>query len=66
MRKIRIYDLAKELRMEAKVLIREARALGSSVKVPSNTVSGEVAEQIRRKYNSQQRFGEQDTAPTQP
>src|SRR5215212_3356109 len=48
--KIRIYDLAKELKMESKRLIEEVRREGVDVSVPSNTVSKELAEKIRNKY----------------
>jgi tetratricopeptide (TPR) repeat protein len=47
---IRIYDLAKELKMESKRLIEEVRREGVDVSVPSNTVSKELAEKIRNKY----------------
>src|SRR3982751_2962904 len=48
--KIRIYDLAKELKMESKRLIEEVRREGVDVSVPSNSVSKELAEKIRNKY----------------
>src|SRR5215208_4961205 len=48
--KIRIYDLAKELKMESKRLIEEVRREGVDVSVPSNTISKELAEKIRNKY----------------
>ena len=49
-RKIRIYDLATELKMESKRLIEEVRREGVDVSVPSNTISKELAEKIRNKY----------------
>ncbi|MDT7540553.1 MAG: translation initiation factor [Acidobacteriota bacterium] len=48
--KIRIYDLAKELKLESKRLIEEIRREGVDVSVPSNTVSKELAEKIRNRY----------------
>src|SRR5438270_14067108 len=48
--KVRIYDLAKELKMESKRLIEEVRREGVDVSVPSNTISKELAEKIRNKY----------------
>jgi translation initiation factor IF-2 len=48
--KIRIYDLAKELKLENKRVIDDARREGIDVSVPSNTVPFEVAERIRLKY----------------
>ncbi|MBA3442146.1 MAG: translation initiation factor IF-2 N-terminal domain-containing protein, partial [Pyrinomonadaceae bacterium] len=48
--KVRIYDLAKELKLESKRIIEEARREGADVSVPSNTVSKDLAEKIRNKY----------------
>ena len=48
--KVRIYDLAKELKMESKRIIEEVRREGVDVSVPSNTISKELAEKIRNKY----------------
>jgi translation initiation factor IF-2 len=48
--KIRIYDLAKELKMESKRLIEEVRREGVDASVPSNTIPKELAEKIRNKY----------------
>ena len=48
--KIRIYDLAKDLKMESKRIIEEVRREGVDVSVPSNTISKELAEKIRNKY----------------
>jgi translation initiation factor IF-2 len=48
--KIRIYDLAKELKLDNKKVIEDARREGIDVSVPSNTVPLEVAERIRAKY----------------
>jgi translation initiation factor IF-2 len=48
--KIRIYDLAKELKLDNKKVIDDARREGIDVSVPSNTVPHEVAERIRTKY----------------
>jgi translation initiation factor IF-2 len=48
--KIRIYDLAKELKQESKRLIEEIRREGVDVSVPSNTISPQLAEKIRNRY----------------
>src|SRR5262244_471506 len=48
--KIRIYDLAKELKLDNKKVMEDARREGIDVSVPSNTVPHEVAERIRQKY----------------
>src|SRR5262244_600882 len=48
--KIRIYDLAKELKLDNKKVMEDARREGIECSVPSNTVPHEVAERIRAKY----------------
>ncbi|MDX6614639.1 MAG: translation initiation factor [Blastocatellia bacterium] len=48
--KVRIYDLAKELKLDTKRLIEEVRREGVDVNVPSNSVSKELADKIRNKY----------------
>jgi translation initiation factor IF-2 len=48
--KVRLYDLAKELKLDTKRLIEEVRREGIDVSVPSNSVSKELAEKIRNKY----------------
>ena len=48
--KIRIYDLAKELKLDNKRVMDDARREGIDVSVPSNTIPMEVAERIRTKY----------------
>ena len=48
--KVKIYDLAKELKLDTKRLIEEVRREGVDVSVPSNSVSKELAEKIRNKY----------------
>jgi translation initiation factor IF-2 len=50
MTKIRLYELAKQLKLEPKRVIDDARLLGIDVRVPSNTVTDEEAERIRSKY----------------
>jgi small subunit ribosomal protein S1 len=50
-KRIRIYDLAKELKLDTKRLIEEVRREGVDVSVPSNTVPREIAEKIRNKYS---------------
>src|SRR5207249_10738414 len=48
--KIRLYDLAKDLKIDTKRLIEEVRREGVDVSVPSNSVSNELADKIRNKY----------------
>src|SRR5712671_5684156 len=48
--KVRIYDLAKDLKIDTKRLIEEVRREGVGVSVPSNSISKELAEKIRDKY----------------
>ncbi len=48
--KIRLYDLAKDLKLDTKRLIEEVRREGVDVSVPSNSISKELAEKIRNKY----------------
>jgi translation initiation factor IF-2 len=55
--KTRLYDLAKELKIDTKRLIEEVRREGVDVSVPSNSISKELAEKIREKY-----FPKKDTA----
>src|ERR1041384_5542819 len=47
--KVRIYDLAKELKLDTKRLSEEVRREGVDDSVPSNSVSKELAEKIRNK-----------------
>src|SRR5262245_48708448 len=55
--KVRLYDLAKDLKIDTKRLIEEVRREGVDVSVPSNSNSKELAEKIRDKY-----FPKKDTA----
>src|SRR6266850_2377478 len=48
--KIRIYDFAKELKLDNKKVMEDARREGIDCSVPSNTVPHEVADRIRQKY----------------
>src|SRR5713226_43157 len=48
--KVRLYDLAKELKLDTKRLIEEVRREGVDVSVPSNSVSKDLADKIRDKY----------------
>ena len=50
--KVRLYDLAKDLKIDTKRLIEEVRREGVDVSVPSNSVSKELADKIRDKYFS--------------
>ncbi|HEX6278877.1 MAG TPA: translation initiation factor IF-2 N-terminal domain-containing protein, partial [Pyrinomonadaceae bacterium] len=49
-KKVRVYDLAKELKQDAKRVIEDLRREGADVSVPSNSVSAELAEKVRLKY----------------
>ncbi|HMY72161.1 MAG TPA: translation initiation factor IF-2 [Blastocatellia bacterium] len=50
MGKVRIYDLAKELKLESKKVLEDARRLGVDASVPSNTVPDAIAAKIREMY----------------
>jgi len=50
MKKIRVYELARELKLEPRQVIEEARRLGFDVSVPSNSLTEEQAEQIRSRH----------------
>ena len=57
-KKIRIYDLAREIKQDAKRVMEDLRREGADVSVPSNSVSAELADKIRLKY-----FPKTDAAP---
>jgi translation initiation factor IF-2 len=48
--KVRIYDLAKELKLESKKVLDDARLMGVDVSVPSNSLDDVTAARIREKY----------------
>jgi len=48
--KVRIYDLAKDLKIDSKRIIEEARREGVDVSVPSNSISKDLAEKIRNRH----------------
>ncbi len=48
--KVRIYDLARDLKQDTKRIMEELRREGADVSVPSNSVSKELAEKIRNRY----------------
>src|SRR6185295_14878216 len=50
MGKVRIYDLAKELKLESRKVLEDARRLGVDASVPSNTLDDAVADKIREMY----------------
>ncbi len=50
MSKVRIYDLAKELKLESKKVLEDARRMGVDVSVPSNTLEDPIAARIREMY----------------
>ena len=49
-KKVRIYDLARDLKQDTKRIMEDLRREGADVSVPSNSVSVELAEKIRNKY----------------
>jgi len=49
-KKIRIYDLAREVKQDAKRVMEDLRREGADVSVASNSVSAEIAEKVRLKY----------------
>src|SRR5688500_20142820 len=49
-KKIRIYDLAREIKQDAKRVMEDLRREGADVNVPSNSVSAEMADKVRLKY----------------
>ncbi len=50
MGKVRIYDLAKELKLESKKILEDARRMGVDVSVASNTLDDAIAAKIREMY----------------
>jgi translation initiation factor IF-2 len=50
MGKVRIYELARELKLESRKVLEDARRLGVDVSVPSNSLDEAVAEKIREQY----------------
>jgi translation initiation factor IF-2 len=50
-KKIRVYELAKELKQDPKKIIEDLRKEGADVSVPSNSVSLEIADKLRGKYS---------------
>lgn len=48
--KIRIYNLAKELKTTNERIIEEARHSGVEARVPSHTIPPEIAQKIREKF----------------
>jgi translation initiation factor IF-2 len=50
MGKVRIYDLAKELKLESRKILEDARRMGVDVSVASNTLDEPIAAKIREMY----------------
>lgn len=50
MQKIRVYKLAKELKIDNQKVIEEARRLGCNVSIPSNAIPFDIAEKIKSKF----------------
>nr|HQU84872.1 translation initiation factor IF-2 [Pyrinomonadaceae bacterium] len=57
-KKVRVYDLARDLKQDTKRIIEDLRREGADVDVPSNSVSVELAEKVRNKY-----FPKVETSP---
>ncbi len=57
-KKVRIYDLARDLKQDTKRIIEDLKREGADVDVPSNSVSVEIAEKVRNKY-----FPKAETSP---
>ena len=53
--KVRLYDLAKDLKIDTKRLIEEVRREGVDVSVPSNSISKDFAKRIRDRYSAKDR-----------
>ena len=49
-KKIRVYDLARDLKQDTKRVMEDLRREGADISVPSNSVSAELAEKVRLKY----------------
>src|SRR5580765_1679596 len=49
-KKIRVYDLARELKQDTKRVMEALRREGADISVPSNSVSAELADKVRSKY----------------
>lgn len=49
-KKIRVYDLAREVKQDTKRVMEDLRREGADVSVPSNSVSAELADKVRSKY----------------
>jgi translation initiation factor IF-2 len=56
--KVRVYDLAKELKQDTKRIIEDLRREGADIDVPSNSVPKELADKVRNKY-----FPKKETSP---
>src|SRR5262249_47377442 len=61
MGKVRIYDLAKELKLESKKILEDARRMGVDVSVASNTLDDAIAAKIREMYYPKKK---ESAAPT--
>ena len=50
MKRVRLYELAKELRLETRQVVADARRLGAMVSSPSSSVDERTANRIRELY----------------
>jgi len=49
-KKIRVYDLAREVKQDTKRVMEDLRREGADISVPSNSVSAELADKVRSRY----------------
>ena len=57
---VRVYELAKELGIDSKALVKELTAMGEFVRSPSSTIEAPVVRKVR------EAFPQQATAPAAP
>src|SRR5262245_36630335 len=50
MKRVRLYELAKELRLETRQVVTDARRLGAMASSPSSSVDEKTADRIRELY----------------
>src|SRR5215510_5328718 len=50
MKRVRLYELAKELRLETRQVVADARRFGAMVSSPSSSVDEKTADRIRELY----------------
>jgi translation initiation factor IF-2 len=63
MKRVRLYELAKELRLETRQVIADARRLGAMASSPSSSVDESVANRIRELYYPKKSAADEPRAP---